>query len=640
MANYNNYLDIYNENKKKNKVYDDFLKLIKKIVDENTTGNYANYTCEYYIATTFGINLALLENIFYMFPKLRNNFDIYYDKNHGTNHFHSKAIGLFADRLHAVDHERNYFHPKVQIFKFADEDKYHYIVTVSSMNLTGSDNMEAYVILKGEKGEKSANQSDANQQSATPNGNKLSEYLLTVLNLEEKNEKSDEKSDENKNIEAVKIIKDIGTCVFTLYPEQNKTVKKVEFLDPGDVKETVKNMTDVTVVSPFVNAKLVEELYPNKKLSLARQSCPKKYKTKSILPIKRIVPIKRLVISCQEKDGEDTYSNKDDNNTYSNIEGFDKFKLDYYAINNLHGKIYCGLCNNADNTTDSVLIIGSSNFTSAGFGQNAEMNVKITFDGSSFNKNFMAEYFKSSSKLNIDNISQEKADSDEESFDKRSVIFDINDVTYNNNLYKFNVKTKLKVNTDKNGNIFLSEGTTADNTADNTTEFSTKHDTLRIYFKKDNEDIYLTSYLLPNLVVVNENDNNFKKHLDKLKEEGNKQFMDNHIMQLLNGESVVKPVRNPEQTTNNKDDNIRESRGTINKTYWHELLLMKSRKCSDGNGFKEWLKGIRTELEKAYNEESASADSKTSITDFIDYVKSVETIENDKKDENDMKASE
>ena len=87
-------------------------------------------------------------------------------------------------------------------------------------------------------------------------------------------------------------------------------------------------------------------------------------------------------------------------------------------------------------------------------------------------------------------------------------------------------------------------------------------------------------------------------------------------MQLLNGESVVKPVRNPEQTTNNKDDNIRESHGTINKTYWHELLLKKSRKCSDGNGFKEWLKGIRTELEKAYNEESASADSKTSITDF------------------------
>lgn len=616
MANYNNYLDIYNENKKKNKVYDDFLKHIKKIIDENTTGNYANYTCEYYIATTFGINLALLENIFYMFPKLRSNFDIYYDKNHGTNHFHSKAIGLFADRLHAVDHERNYFHPKVQIFKFADEDKYHYIVTVSSMNLTGSDNMEAYVILKGEK---SANQGEANQQSATPNGNKFSEYLLTVLNLEEKNEKSNEKSDENKNIEAVKIIKDIGTCVFTLYPEQNKTIKKVEFLDPGDVKETVKNMTDVTVVSPFVSAKLVEELYTN------QQPCP----------------IKRLVISCQEKDDNDTYSNKDDNNTYSNIEGFDKFKLDYYAINNLHGKIYCGLvAENKSKEKDSVLIIGSSNFTSAGFGQNAEMNVKITFKDSFFNNSFMAEYFKSSSKLKYtDIISQEKADSDEESFDKRSVIFDINDVTYNNNLYKFNVKTKLKINTDKNGNIFLSKGTTADNTADNTTEFSTKHDTLRIYFKNDAEDIYLTSYLLPNL-VVKANDDTFRVHLNKLKEEGNKQFMDNHIMQLLNGESVVKPVRNPEQTTNNKDDNIRESHGTINKTYWHELLLMKSRKCSDGNGFKEWLKGIRTELEKAYNEESASADSKTSITDFIDYVKAVEAIENDKKDENDMKASE
>lgn len=574
MADYNNYLDIYNENKKKNKVYDDFLKLIKKIIDKNTIGNY---TCEYYIATTFGINLALLENIFYMFPKLRNNFDIYYDKNHGTNHFHSKAIGLFADRLHAVDRGRNYFHPKVQIFKFADGDKYHYIVTVSSMNLTGSDNMEAYIILKGEK---SANQ---------PNGKKLSEYLSDALHPINK---------------ARDIIEDISNYNFTLYPEQNKTVKKVEFLGPKDVANTVRNMTDVTVVSPFVSAKLVEELYPN------QQPCP----------------IKRLVISCQEKD---------DNDTYSNIEGFDKFKLDYYAINNLHGKIYCGLCNNADNTTDSVLIIGSSNFTSAGFGQNAEMNVKITFDGSSFNKNFMAEYFKSSSKLNIDVISQDKTNADEESFDKRSVIFDITDVTYNNNLYKFNVKTKLKVNTDKNGNIFLSEGDTTDNTADNTTELSTKHDTLRIYFKKDNEDIYLTSYLLPNL-VVKANDDTFRVHLDKLKEEGNKQFMDNHIMQLLNDGSVVNPVNNPEQTNNDKDDNTRKSHGTINKTYWHELLLMKSRKCSDGNEFNKWLKGIRTELEKAYNAESASADAK-SITDFINHIKA---IENDKKDENDMKASE
>lgn len=301
------------------------------------------YTAEYAMFTTYSLDVGWFTDIVcdLKLTKLVNDNKVDCFCNYlGVNELGSSNRILASECLHRVKvskfdksgSERYYsFHPKLILIKYTKAGETRYLACVLSKNLTRSKLLDCYITLYA----------DVKEESSNTNGAKLSGFIEDVFQKSNADPKSDNLFEELKKAD------------FKLFGCDDVGI---EFLNACDMEKSIEPLKDLHIISPFISDKKTEHAV--KVLSEASE-------------------LDKLSVTSEE------------DKFYDILIAFD---MEY---NSLHAKIYFG--NTTDCKTDNigsaeasdnkatepdnetVIILGSSNATTNGFGNNCELNVKLVF---------------------------------------------------------------------------------------------------------------------------------------------------------------------------------------------------------------------------------------------------------------------
>jgi len=263
------------------------------------------------ILTTFSLHMNQLNALLYdlnAFPLVaKNKVHVFYDAVDRSGKDTKTPIisEKYIHGLRIVDNKNLYaFHPKILLLRYEKDEKFRYVLIVTSKNISEATRLDVYGVSYGEvaEGEEQDN-----------NGKNLSDFLKSISQA--------------SNPQCESELKDIVEEVKRVSFRMNFDEGDVRFYTANEVWTEVQDKSDLIIVSPFLSDALVNAL--NKK-------------------VRMIISTEQGFVSLEEKTIEGLINQK---------------KCVYWSANeqNLHAKIYCW---KEENKTH--YIIGSSNATNNG----------------------------------------------------------------------------------------------------------------------------------------------------------------------------------------------------------------------------------------------------------------------------------
>lgn len=376
--------------------YNNELYIIKSLTDKIRELR-KNYILDEVYLTTFSLDYDQLQKVLYDIDALgivaEEKVNVYYDMADKTINPHNSKI-LSSKNLHGIIVDNSIrktlyaFHPKVILMRYIQKEKddnssVRYIAGIFSKNISNSMLLDTYALTYGDVDHKSYQ-----------NVMGMSEFWKQVFEYSH-NADNEALSDKEDNI-----LEELKHTCFYLAGEENEPKIDVEFLNAKDVKEEIThNKENMIVVSPFLSDLIINEINI-KKLVTTVNGLKSLYSKDTIEAIK----------DCTYVLPEDKLSTETDNTDNKG----------------LHAKIYCYKeYSENKKKTETVWILGSSNATNNGMGENIEYNIKFKTqeeDYVQFDK-LLENNLRKLNKLDLDIISSHD-NSEKCNFDARKYFYE------------------------------------------------------------------------------------------------------------------------------------------------------------------------------------------------------------------------